>query len=144
MEDCTLMKLTSKFGLGQEVWYLTKEYPKKWIPCSFCGEAGRISGFDGEEINCPVCHGRKGKSERQKPKNWTIQGSGHVTQIQAFTGGADISVTYILDEPNAVEYWGECPACGYDGDYNVLVFDEAELFGSDSDAQEACDERSKR
>jgi len=136
------MQLTSKFNLGQEVWYLGKTQPTIQIPCEFCAATGRITGANNEEIKCPVCHGKKRKSKRQ-PRIWAIRGSGHITQIKVLVDAANALMEYILDEPGAIDYYDKCPMCGYGGCDNGLMFDGAKLFATEEEAQVVCDERNK-
>lgn len=136
-----MQSITSKFSVGQEVWYLGKSQPTVRIPCAFCAATGKIVGANDEERKCPACCGRGSKSKRQ-PRIWVVRGSGLVTQIKMFVDDKNISASYILDTPDAVDCRvDECPACGFEGSYNDSIFDEAELFGGHFEAQEICNKR---
>lgn len=129
------MQLTSKFDLGQQVWWIRRANPQIWTPCAFCGASGYITGANGVRQTCPECYNRKGKSE-YKPAEWLVQGSGHVGQIKAIVH--DHKYTQDNPEDDDVEYMLRETGLGCGSYYH-----EVELFATEKEAQAVCDERNK-
>ena len=125
------MKLTSKFNLGEHVWWIGRGRPKTWVDCKFCDTTGIIVGKSGEERNCPVCYGKRGKYEWNETE-WMVLRDGHVGKVDACV----YSASHYGDYTNCVEYMLEEHGVG-----SGSVFNESDLFISEEDALGACKER---
>lgn len=98
------MNVNVEYKVGDEISY----HYESTRMCNFCGGVGMIYGWDGTQLECPVCHGEKRFSF--DPKIESIEHSAVV--------GYEIKYEGDMTAPE-LSYLVYRPA----GDYNVIAAD---------------------
>ena len=56
------MVINTRYNLGDKVWYSIGSRETKMISeCEYCKGVGKLPLLNGDEIQCPRCHGNKGE-----------------------------------------------------------------------------------
>jgi hypothetical protein len=134
------MKLTTKYGIKDKVFKISRAYTKKYVECAACGGTGEVTLRNGIR-GCPECYGTKGSylygSEEWSVVNDTFTIGQVRVYVQNFkkSGFFDNVGTYDKKsgESKKVEYM-----CYETGIGSGSVHNEETLWPTHEEAQSEC------
>jgi hypothetical protein len=134
------MKIESKFGLNQKVWYIHYQMKQVFHECKFCGGVGEITVNDITR-SCPECYGRKGHT-KNVAMQYEVIGMRTIGLVRCEVrsiGNNEEFVNIGEYEPESIEVENQYMA--YEtGIGSGTLYPEEKLFASRELAQERCDE----
>jgi hypothetical protein len=126
------MMYSTKFDIGQVVWAVRDTPFQQIVKCAPCGNTGAIH-IGAEEFICPKCHGKAAYAQTVGNRLYVAESS-KIGKIQ------------IEDESGRHRWSGDtAPDCKISymiestGVGSGQVWDEAQLFALESEAQDFCD-----
>ena len=122
------MNFKSKFSFDQTVYAPKLEQQKTWIPCTFCGGTGKITGQDKTETNCPIC-----------PE---VGGEYNHTHLWCVSQPMIIGEIRIISRYKPVKqdtFFKESYMCYETGIGSGVLWELKNLFETATEAQAACD-----
>ncbi len=121
------MKLESKFGLGDTVWFVHRDTKKYKEKCKTCDGGGRLNGMDDSILNCPLCFG-KGFKWAWTPYAYRLSAPLTIGQVR-------VSV----DRKRTLEEY-MCEQTGID---SGTLYKVKDLFLTQEEGQDECDKLNK-
>jgi len=122
------MKLTTKFKIGQIVYYIVKTREKYIIDCSFCDGVGNIFGKDDQKRYCPECVGR-GFDYKWRELAWSVLDKTLTLGQVRITAGYEPEERYMANET---------------GLGSGSIYDTDKLFATLEEALDECDVRNEK
>lgn len=95
------MKITTKYDLGDVVYYLSTETIARKKPCQSCGDRGRIEMPSTKRgwVTCPDCGGYSRQGEVvDSVTAYTVKGPLTIGQARGVVGGGLSETTYMCAE----------------------------------------------
>jgi hypothetical protein len=92
-----MMELKTLFGIGDDIYKVTKFQKTEVVQCGGCSGKGKLSLDDGSTHSCPRCYGRLTETE-YGPFEYHATGPLKIGQVRAQEGGGDDKVQYMCHQ----------------------------------------------